>query len=433
MALLLAAMMCGLLSAGGLVATTAAVAKGNPCAHAPAYGWLHTDGNWILDEHGCKVRLVSVDWYGMETTNYVPAGLNFRPYTAILAKIKSLGFNSIRFSISEQMIRDNSKLYPRLKYIKANPELARLHPLGILDRIIAAAHSLGLMIILDHHGTIAAPPKTADIEPTWNGYTEDGWIADWMILAKRYADNPTVIGFDLLNEPHTAGPGPWTLQRYLTQGATWGPYPSRLWNPINNWPAAATKCGDAILSVNPHALIFVEGVQIYPDSTQPGGVETYWWGGTLRGVAVDPVILSIPHQLVYSPHEWGPRRTDLDFFSWRTSYKSLASVYYSNWAYILHSKNPRIQAPIWLGEFNTCNFTPSCIQDTGAGTQGQWFQIFVRFLKANPEVGWAYYPINGTNAVDKRSNNSILNQTWTGVRLPGLMRDLKPIISQPSS
>lgn len=411
------------------------------CSRVPAFGWLHTSGTWIEDENGCKLRLESVDWFGMETTNYVPDGLNFLPYTTILTEIKALGFNSIRLSISDQMLQFNSKLHPAAKAIRANRGLRRLHPLQILDRIVAAAHRLGLFLILDDHGSLASNPTTDHIEALWTYYGEQAWIDDWLALARRYRNDPAVIGFDIRNEPHTAGPGPWSLKTYLTQGATWGRYPSKLWNPASNWQAAATKCGDAILKVNPHLLIFVEGIQLYPDRTQPRGVETYWWGSILRGVAVDPVVLNVPHQLVYSAHEWGPRRYDLDQpdghgsyieeFTYRTTPASLMRIFYENWAFILHAKSPRIQAPVWLGEFGTCNLNTSCVSSARAGSQGQWFSVLIQYLKANPEIGWCFYPINGTNSVDRWSNNSILNRSWTHVKLPLLMQTLRTIMGQP--
>lgn len=402
------------------------------CAGAPAFGWFHTAGAWIEDKNGCRVRLAGVDWFGMETTNFVPDGLNFLPYATILTEIKAAGFNTIRLSISEEMVRFSKRLVPDPTTIRANPELATLHPLQILDRIVGAARRIGIFVILDNHGSLAGSKRTSHIEATWTYYTEKGWIHDWLTLVRRYRHDPTVIGMDIRNEPHTAGPGPWTLKTYLTQGATWGRYPSKLWNPASDWQAAATKCGNAILNVNRHLLIFVEGVQLYPDRTQPHGVETYWWGAILRGVARHPVVLDVPHQLVYSPHEWGPRRTVLSQFSYRTTYDTLAQTFYENWAFILHSKNRRVQAPIWLGEFGTCNLNNACVIGAQHGSQGQWFQILVQYLRSNPEIGWAYFPVNGTNSKDEWSNNSIFDRSWTHVKLPLLVQTLETIMGQPS-
>ena len=296
-----------LLGVGGMLLPRATAAgSGAACAPAVGNGWLHTSGEWIVDANGCEVRLMSVTWFGMNTTNYVPAGLNFRSYKVILAQVKKLGFNSVRLPLSEELVRFNSKLRIKPTYIKASPELRGLHPLQVLDRIVLAAKKVGLYIILDNHGSLASSPSTSHIEALWNRYSFNGWIHDWETLAARYKNDPTVVGFDLRNEPHTDGPGPWTLKRYLTQGATWGKYPSKLWKPSTDWASAATTAANALLAINPHALMFVEGVELYPDPKKKGGVETYWWGSILKGVKVDPIVLKVPDQLVYSPHEWGP-------------------------------------------------------------------------------------------------------------------------------
>lgn len=415
-------------SAGSSSVRTVDVSTSHPCRSTPGGEWLHTHGRWIVDGGDCRVRLAGVNWYGMNTTNYIPSGLNIQSYTAILRTIKGLGFNSIRLPISEQMIRENRKLYPSAKYIKKDPELRHLHPLQILDRIIRTAARDKLWIILDDHNSLAGDLKSPHIEALWTRYGGGGWIHDWVRLARRYRHDPAVVGFDLRNEPHTAYPGPWTLRRYLTQGATWGPYKSKLWKPKTDWPAAATKAGNAVLAANRHLLIFVEGIELYPDSTQPTGVEQYWWGSNLVGVKSDAVTLQVRHRLVYSPHEWGPWKGPLGNFTKTTTFQSFSTTLQRHWAFVLHPKRQPIEAPIWLGEFNTCNFKPGCAGNTKPGSQGMWFQMMIQYLQQNPEISWSYFPINGTNSLDQPSNNSILDPTWTRPELPALMQRLETIM-----
>ena len=184
----------------------------------------------------------------------------------------------------------------------------------------------------------------------------------------------------------------------------------------------------------------MEGVQLYPAPTQAHGVEAYWWGSILKGVADDPVHFTVPNHLVYSPHEWGPWKCcglPLEF-SKKTTYASVTKIFNQNWGYIL--TDPKVQAPIWLGEFNTCNsvqlhpawgpkitYANHCVYNKPKGSQGQWFQILIQYLEKNPEIGWSYYPLNGTNAEDEASNNSVLDKTWSRPSLPVLMSALKLI------
>lgn len=101
--------------------------------------------------------------------------------------------------------------------------------------------------------------------PNDNSYSHQSFVADWAFLAGRYAKT-AVIGADLWNEPKDT--------------VTWGGG-----NPANDWAAAATAAGNAILSSNPDWLIIVEGT----------GVNT-WWGGNLMGVATNPIVLSVRKQ-----------------------------------------------------------------------------------------------------------------------------------------
>jgi endoglucanase len=434
-------------------------------------GWLRTQGVWIVEakQPSCKVRLAGVTWYGMQSTNWVLAGLNFQDYHIILKEIKNLGFNSIRIPLSDQLVKENPKLTISKRYLLAQSGLpAHLHPLQLLDRIVTTANSLGLMIILDNHFSEARPAsqtvnniafghasKSVSNNTIWDaGYSETQWIKDWVELAKRYKSDSNVIGFDLRNEPHTNyqhGQKHWNVHEYLTAGATWGACPTlcgkqaKLWNPSSDWVAAAEKAGDAVQAVNSHLLLFVEGVQLYPDPGQKRGVEAYWWGSILKGVASNPIHFTVPNQLVYSPHEWGPWKCCglPNEFSKKTSPASIIKIFNQNWGYIL--TDPKVQAPIWLGEFNTCNsvqlhpkwgpritYANHCVYNKPKGSQGQWFQILLQYLAKNPEIGWSYYPLNGTNAEDEASNNSVLDKTWSKPSLTALMNALKAIEKQPA-
>jgi hypothetical protein len=162
-------------------------------------------------------------------------------------------------------------------------------------------------------------------------------------------------------------------------------------------------------------------------------------------VTTDPVQFTHSNQLVYSPHEWGPWKCcglPNEFYNKMTSYRSVKKIFDANWGFILQMRDPH---PIWLGEFNTCNsrqlhpdYGPPirkaalCVANKKPGTQGQWFQILIQYLRYHPEIGWSYYPLNGTNAEDHTSNNSILDGTWMKPRLPALMTALKTIETQPA-
>ena len=50
-------------------------------------GYWHTSGTLILDGNDRQVRIAGVTWYGMETSYWVPAGLDYQPYTRIMDEL----------------------------------------------------------------------------------------------------------------------------------------------------------------------------------------------------------------------------------------------------------------------------------------------------------------------------------------------------------
>jgi len=412
--------------------------------HGTLPGWLHTDGTRVVDIHGRTVRLVAINWYGAETPDFVPGGLAYRPYISILRTIKYLGFNSVRIPFSNELVERNPNV---TAHLEANPWFHNMHALDILDSIIKAAGQVGLMVILDDHRSQAG--WTAQENGLWYdlpNYTPGGWIKDWITMARRYKDNPAVVGYDLRNEPHSHGPGQELLSiGYLHQGATWGPFLGAD-NPASDWRLAAEQAGNAILSVNPHALIIVEGTQIYPTRNPLKGAycpfnipatagyceDSYWWGGNLAGVKQYPVVLNVPHQLVYSAHEYGPEMhgqrwitADMGEYNWQ-------QAMYHHWGYLLDDKVANA-APVWVGEFGTPTDSDADIHDLRGNSQGRWFSALVHYLQRHPQIGWAYWSINGTTSdgvartYGARDSFGLLTKDWSHLSRDTLLKALQTI------
>jgi len=289
----LSALLTGMLTVFSLFSSAASGAA-EPGATQSPIGYWHTSGNRIVDAHGHSVRIAAVNWFGMENLYFVPAGLDRQPLDTILARVRSFGFNTIRLPFSNQMVESNPIVRAHLN---ANPNLRGLHALEILDRIVAAAGLHDLRIILDNGRS------SAGTYPQENGlwytkrYPEQSWIRDWVELAQRYEGNPTVVGVDLRNEPHTAGPGPWSLQAYLHQGATWGPYRG-IEDKATDWRLAAERAGNAVLAVNPLLLIIVEGLVGLSFGTQ---------SLTFKSLPLEPVVLgplTVPTANLAMPLSW---------------------------------------------------------------------------------------------------------------------------------
>jgi endoglucanase len=386
--------MPGIVAAIGEQAVAAAPALNRQSAQSSTVGagYWHTSGNQIIDSDGNPVRIAGINWYGFETPDEIAHGLWVQDYRTIIDDIKTLGYNTIRIPFSNQMVE--TPIVPQNLAFNGNSgpintPLEGLNALQDLQVIVTYAGEEGLKVILDDHRSEAG--ESAEANGLWytSTYTSQDWVNDWVTLAKMFANDPTVIGFDLRNEPHTPAGDTYA------EGATWG-----TGNTATDIRLAYEQAGNAILAVDPGALIFCEGISEYPDASSSTGYDSTWWGGDLQGVAQYPVVLSSPGHVVYSAHDYGPVLYQQTWFNSSTTPASLDAVWTMYWGYIYAQDI----APIWVGEFGTDN-TASDIESTTPGSQGQWFESLVAYLTANPWMGWTYWALNGEDAYDLLDGN----------------------------
>lgn len=358
----------------------ASVLEGAP-GTGVAPGYFRTSGNQIVDAAGNPVQLAGVNWFGMESDIFAPHGLWTRNYKEMMNQMAALDFNTIRLAFSSQMLHTTAA--PSGIDFHKNPDLVGLTPLQVMDKIIGYAGEIGMRIILDHHRS------SAGAGPNGNGlwyegsYTEAAWIDDWKMLAQRYANNPTVIGADLHNEPHNG---------------TWGG------GGATDWAAAAERAGNAVLSVNTEWLIFVEGVADYQG-------RSYWWGGNLMGVKDRPIVLNVPNRVVYSPHDYPNSVYNQPWFADPNFGAALPEKFEQMWGYIYEQNI----APIYLGEFGTRLTDPKDVV---------WFEAITSYLSGDfdndgtvdiaagtEDMSWTFWSWN-PNSTD---TGGILADDWNTV------------------
>ncbi|MGH3169160.1 MAG: cellulase family glycosylhydrolase [Trebonia sp.] len=380
------------LTAGGMAAAATARPGAATAASGVGAGYWHTSGNQILDSNGNPVRIAGINWYGFETPDEIAHGLWVQDYHTIINDIAALGYNTIRIPFSNEMV-ETPVVPQNLAFNNnsgpINTDLKGLNALQDLQKIVTAAGQAGLKVILDDHRSEAG--ESAEQDGLWytSTYTSQDWVNDWSTLATMFANNPTVIGFDLRNEPHTPAGDTYA------EGATWG-----TGDPNTDVRLAYQQAGNAILAADPNALIFCEGISEYPDSSASGGYDGTWWGGDLQGVAQYPVVLSSPGHVVYSAHDYGPDLFQQTWFNSSTTPASLDAVWNKFWGYIYAQSI----APVWVGEFGTDN-TSSDAESTAAGSQGQWFESLVSYIASNPWMGWTYWALNGEDSYDLLDGN----------------------------
>ena len=311
--------------------------------------WLTTEGSHIVDKDGKEVWLTGCNWFGYNTgTNLFDGVWNCNLKDTIKA-IADRGFNVLRVPMSAELLLQWKKgEYPRANYNNAyNEELNSMNSLEIFDYVLSLCEKNGMKVIIDIH--TVKTDASGHNHPVW--YREDMTVVHFVDslswIAERYKNNDTIIGYDLKNEPHGKA----------------SETPHAIWNGSDdkdNWKWVAEIAGRAVLEKNPNALIIIEGIQIYPKDIKSNNFVSKdddndyyntWWGANLMGVKDYPIDFGSPElnkQIVYSPHDYGPRVYEQPWFKDGFTYESLyKDAWHDYWLYIAEDDI----APIFVGEW----------------------------------------------------------------------------------
>ncbi|WP_225225226.1 cellulase family glycosylhydrolase [Cellulomonas sp. JH27-2] len=406
---LLATMVSLALAATGLVALAGSSATAVTAA-GTGTGYLHTNGSQIVDATGATVRLTGLNWFGMETDNHTFHGLwASATWKSQMDHMAALGYNTIRVPFTGDSLRDGAKATSINSY--SNPDLDGLSPLQVLDKVVDYAGQLGMRIILDRHR-----PSAAGQTPLWYTSTvsEASEIADWKMLAARYANNPTVVGADLFNEPHAEGTAP------NGTGSCWG-----CGDPARDWQLAAQRIGNAILATNSSWLIVVEGVSCPSgatanawDNIPDDPMDCGWWGGNLSGVAAHPVVLSTPNRLVYSAHDYGISVYDHQDWFDTTKHPDFPNNLPAVWDHFFGYIAKQNIAPVLVGEFGSTLRDPRDVQ---------WMTKLVSYMQTNgiSFTYWSWNPDSGDTGGIVQDDWVTVNQNKQAILQPALVPPVK--------
>ena len=327
--------------------------------------WLHAEGSRLYDMNGNEVWLTGANWFGFNCNEACPHYLWSADADDCLREIADRGINVIRFPISTELIVSwmNGEPNPVNSFscntdpaFTINPDFCSadgktpVDSMQVFDIMMKKCKQYGIKAFIDIHS-----PHTDNSGHNYNlwygkaGVTTQVWIDSLVWLADKYKNDDTLIAYDLKNEPH--GKGQEGKEAAKWDGST----------DENNWAYAATKCAEAILDVNPHALILVEGVEQsmsgamegdywgMPDRRDNSPYIGAWWGGNFRGAREYPIVPKQgTSQIVYSPHDYGPSVYAQTWFDKDFSEETLlADYWYDTWAYI----NAEDIGPELIGEW----------------------------------------------------------------------------------
>jgi endoglycosylceramidase len=178
---------------------------------------VHSDAEWIRDRQGRVVLLRGADYSGLEFGNFI--GTPHGPQESNFAQMASWGFNVIRLPIA-------------WNYIEPAPnQFTDRYLVEQVDTVIGFAARHGILVIPEmHQFQWSACFTNGNGAPAWvcdghnysddsNGYQRAGcdffqgalapdgrtlidhFVDAWRLVARHYAGDARVAGFDFFNEP----------------------------------------------------------------------------------------------------------------------------------------------------------------------------------------------------------------------------------------
>ncbi|MDD5140166.1 MAG: family 78 glycoside hydrolase catalytic domain [Verrucomicrobiales bacterium] len=170
--------------------------------------WMLPEGYmWKFGRDGDRPRKIEKlvnDLIGPENGNHFWSEFRKNYITeADIQRIAALGFNSVRPAL-------NSRLFVSASGKPTGAE----EGFRLLDNLVKWCKAHGLYVIIDLHGAPGGQTGM-NIDDSANDQPElfmeakyqDQLVALWQAIARRYKDEPTVAGYDLLNEPLPEGTG----------------------------------------------------------------------------------------------------------------------------------------------------------------------------------------------------------------------------------
>lgn len=230
--------------------------------------FVHTDGRKIIGTDGNELHI-----RGMALGNNVWSNPSL-PDTShhnekTYKELSEMGFNCVRFYINYGLFESDS-----------NPYHYKKSGFDWLDKNIKWAKKYGMGIIINMHYPQGKFQSNGEGLELWTKKSnQDRLTALWKNIARRYANEPTVWGYGLINEPVVPMKG--TMEQTYEQ-----------YNKLMQ------RLSDEIRSVSPYQAIFVEGIG---SAVKPNGERNYEYFTPEHSFA-----LIDDDNIVYEFHKYDP-------------------------------------------------------------------------------------------------------------------------------
>ncbi|CAE7684804.1 CSE [Symbiodinium pilosum] len=278
--------------------------------------------------------------------------------------------------------------------------------LEIFDATVKKLAEAHIMVVLNNHqGKAMWCCSEDDGEGLWYSqeYSEEDWLQSLRLLARRYREEPYVIGFDLRNELRG-------IPASVAQNLRLSPRGFRFWPrwdsydeildlrragadaEVGNsdWGEAALRAG-VVYEAHDYCWYHVNFFRAWM---------LYWRLGGEGWILVS--LFQMP----------GSQRT--------VSYSAFRAKLDDRWGFLLDG-----EAPVWLGEFGTNGYW---VTDGWSAEVGEvlWLNHILRYMQER-DLHYAYWALNGDKAGDDETFGLLMQearavQGFEGLRLNGPSR-----------
>ncbi len=242
-----------------------------PLTPGASMGYVYTAGDKFYDESGNLYQICSIGFgNAFEQNNKTPV-YNYCTEDSY-RELADLGFNTVRFYLNYGLLEDDSQ-----------PYVYKEEGFAWLDQNIEWASKYGIHILFNMHYPQGGYQSQWDGMDLWRNQSgeQQRLIALWKAIAQRYADNTTVLGYGLLNEPHL-----------LLQGSASA--------ALQQWTSLAQQITDAIRSVDLYHILFVESAT---GAQNPSTGETiYQLNNQYNLISVNDPVNNVAYEMhIYEP------------------------------------------------------------------------------------------------------------------------------------
>ncbi len=151
--------------------------------------FVHVEGKDLVDEKGNLYRIKGMNFGNNVWQNPKTPTLTHHDKDSY-KELQELGFNTVRFYLNYRLFEDD-----------ANPYVYKEEAFEWLDQNIEWAKEHNIKLILNMHVPQGGFISASSVSFWDNEENSERYMALWKEIARRYAKEPVILGYGLMNEP----------------------------------------------------------------------------------------------------------------------------------------------------------------------------------------------------------------------------------------